>query len=161
MHLGHVRASTKQLESRENVAMRLTTDQVRAIRQTAQRVLGAGARVSVFGSRALDDRKGGDIDLLFETDALLDNRAKILCQLHGALTLALELARKEAAHLRYTHRTLFALPIDAAWVAQLSSRDDLAEKIDAFVSRFGRLQDHLLAKSGWYVGPPHFLRGSR
>lgn len=57
--------------------------------------------------------------------------------------LALELARKEAAHLRYTHRTLFALPIDAAWVAQLSSRDDLAEKIDAFVSRFGRLQDQL------------------
>lgn len=57
--------------------------------------------------------------------------------------LALELARKEAAHLRYTHGTLFAQPIDAAWVAQLSSRDDLSEKIDAFVSRFGRLQDHL------------------
>ena len=32
---------------------------------------------------------GGDIDLFFETDALLDNRAKVLCQLHGALTLAL------------------------------------------------------------------------
>jgi hypothetical protein len=30
--------------------------------------------------------------------------------------LALELARKEAAHLQYTHRTLFALPIDEAWV---------------------------------------------
>lgn len=60
--------------------------------------------------------------------------------------LALELARKEAAHLRYTHRTLFAQPIDAAWVAQLSSRDDLSEKIDAFVSRFGRLQDLLSAR---------------
>ncbi len=69
--------------------MRLTTDQVQAIRQTAQRVLGAGARVSVFGSRALENRKGGDIDLFFETDALLENRAKVLCQLHGALTLAL------------------------------------------------------------------------
>jgi predicted nucleotidyltransferase len=69
--------------------MRLTTDQVQAIRRTAQRVLGAGARVRVFGSRALDDRKGGDIDLYFETDALLDNRANVLCQLHGALTLAL------------------------------------------------------------------------
>ena len=69
----------------ENTAMRLTTDQIQAIRQTAQRVLGAGARVSVFGSRALDNRKGGDIDLFFETDALLDNRAKVLCQLHGAL----------------------------------------------------------------------------
>jgi hypothetical protein len=57
--------------------------------------------------------------------------------------LALELARKEAAHLRYTHRTLFAQPIDADWVKQLNTRDDLAEKVDAFVSRFGRLQDHL------------------
>jgi hypothetical protein len=57
--------------------------------------------------------------------------------------LALDLARKEAAHLGYTHRTLFAQPIDAAWVEQLAQRDDLAEKIDAFVSRFGRLQDHI------------------
>lgn len=69
--------------------MRLTTDQVRAIRQTAQRVLGDGVRVSVFGSRALDNRKGGDIDLFFETDARFANRAKVLCQLYGALTLAL------------------------------------------------------------------------
>ena len=69
--------------------MRLTTEQVKAMRQTAQRVLGAGARVSVFGSRAHDGLKGGDIDLLFETDALLENRADVLCQLHGALTFAL------------------------------------------------------------------------
>jgi hypothetical protein len=53
--------------------------------------------------------------------------------------LALDLARKEAAHLRYPHRTLFAQPIDAAWVQQLTTRDDLSEKINAFVSRFGRL----------------------
>ena len=57
--------------------------------------------------------------------------------------LALELAHKETAHLRYSHRTLFAQPIDAVWVQQLSQRDDLAEKVEAFVSRFGRLQDHL------------------
>lgn len=57
--------------------------------------------------------------------------------------LALELANRESAHLQYTHRTLFAQPIDAAWVEQLTTRDDLAEKIDAFVSRFGRLQDHI------------------
>ena len=69
--------------------MRLTTEQVQAIRHAAQRVLGTDARVSVFGSMALDDRKGGDIDLFFETDASLANRAKVICQLHGALTLAL------------------------------------------------------------------------
>jgi hypothetical protein len=55
--------------------------------------------------------------------------------------LALELAEKEVAHLAYTHRTLFSLPIDLQWVHALAQREDLAEKIDAFVSRFGRLQD--------------------
>ena len=44
-------------------------------------MLGDDARVSLFGSRAIDDRKGGDIDLLFETDAQLDNRAKVISQL--------------------------------------------------------------------------------
>lgn len=57
--------------------------------------------------------------------------------------LALELANKEAAHLAYTHRTLFAQNINLAWVQSLTEREDLAEKIDAFVGRFGRLQDHL------------------
>ena len=57
--------------------------------------------------------------------------------------LALELARKEAAHLQYSHRTLFAQSIDAAWVQQLASQEDMAEKVEAFVSRFGRLQDHI------------------
>lgn len=57
--------------------------------------------------------------------------------------LALHIAQKEAAHLQYTHRTLFAQPIDADWVSKLSTRDDLAEKLDAFVSRFSRLQDHI------------------
>lgn len=57
--------------------------------------------------------------------------------------LALELAEREAAHLRYTYRTLYAEPIDLAWVDALAAREDLAEKIDAFVGRFGRLQDHI------------------
>lgn len=57
--------------------------------------------------------------------------------------LALELAEKEAAHLAYTHRTLFAQDIDLQWVQSLAKCEDLAEKIDAFVARFGRLQDHL------------------
>ena len=57
--------------------------------------------------------------------------------------IALALAERESAHLRYTHRTLYAEPIDLAWVEALEKREDLAEKIDAFVGRFGRLQDHL------------------
>ena len=79
----------RQIEHSENAVMRLSPDQVQAIRHTAQKVLGEGAHVSVFGSMALDNRRGGDIDLLFETEAPLANRAKVLCQLYGALTLAL------------------------------------------------------------------------
>jgi len=57
--------------------------------------------------------------------------------------LALDLASKEAAHLQYTQRTLFAQTIDAPRVQQLEAPPELAEKVDAFVSRFGRLQDQI------------------
>ena len=60
--------------------------------------------------------------------------------------LALNLAEKEVAHLEYTHRTLFANPVDLKWVQSLATREELAEKIDAFVSSFGRLQDHIEKK---------------
>jgi len=71
---------------------------------------------------------------------------------------SLELARKEAEHLRYSQATLFALPIDAPWVDAFSSQPVLAEKVEAFVSRFGRLQDHiggkLLPRYAALVGEP-------
>jgi uncharacterized protein with PhoU and TrkA domain len=59
------------------------------------------------------------------------------------LLLALDLANKEAKHLRYSQTTLFALPIDLAWVQSLGEQPEVAEKVEAFVSRFSRLQDHL------------------
>ena len=60
-----------------------------------------------------------------------------------AMQQALELARREAAHLLYSQQTLFALPIDLAWVNALGEQPVLAEKVEAFVSRFARLQDHI------------------
>ena len=57
--------------------------------------------------------------------------------------LALDLARKEAAHLRYTHQTLFSQDITTHWVVALAHNQEMAEKIDAFVGRFSRLQDHI------------------
>ena len=69
--------------------MRLTTDQAQITKSTVDRVLGAENRVWLFGSRANDDLRGGDIDLLVETDAKFPNRAKVLCNLYGALILAL------------------------------------------------------------------------
>lgn len=57
--------------------------------------------------------------------------------------LALELAQKEAKHLSYTHQTLFETPMNLALVERLAESEELSEKIDAFVSRFSRLQDHI------------------
>ncbi len=57
--------------------------------------------------------------------------------------LVLDLAKKEMRHLSYTHSTLFDQTIDIQWVQSLIEREDRSEKIDAFVSRFSRLQDHI------------------
>ena len=57
--------------------------------------------------------------------------------------LALDLAHKEVAHLRYTHQTLFSQDITTDWVVALAVDQEMAEKVDAFVGRFARLQDHI------------------
>ena len=69
--------------------MRLTPDQAQITKSTVARVLGTKSRVWLFGSRVDDDLRGGDIDLLVETDAEFPNRAKVLCNLYGALIMAL------------------------------------------------------------------------
>jgi predicted nucleotidyltransferase len=65
--------------------MRLTQDQVQAIKLTAQSVLGADASVTLFGSRTDDQRRGGDIDLLFETPNQLENKVAVQGQIYVAL----------------------------------------------------------------------------
>lgn len=47
--------------------MRLTPHQQRIIRQAVRDCFGHRARVTLFGSRADDSARGGDIDLLIET----------------------------------------------------------------------------------------------
>ena len=69
--------------------MRLTQSQEQIIKSTVDRVLGAESRVWLFGSRVDDALRGGDIDLLIETEAAFPNRAKVLCSLYGALIYAL------------------------------------------------------------------------
>ena len=47
--------------------MRLSQEAIRIIRDTTKEVFGSGSRVLLFGSRVHDDRQGGDIDLLVES----------------------------------------------------------------------------------------------
>lgn len=57
--------------------------------------------------------------------------------------LTFDLVEKEVKHLGYSHAKLAAKGIDLAWVESLNDAPDEAELVDAFVARFGRLQDTL------------------
>ena len=61
--------------------MRLSPEQITAIKQVTADSFGEQARVHLFGSRVDDHRRGGDIDLYIETDPaddLLDRKARFI-----------------------------------------------------------------------------------
>lgn len=47
--------------------MRLSETNIEAIKNTAQCIFGVNTEIYLFGSRTLDHKKGGDIDLLVRT----------------------------------------------------------------------------------------------
>lgn len=57
--------------------MRLTPEQVTAIRQTTSEVFGDDVGVWLFGSRVDDRKRGGDVDLLL-SPVTLDARQQLL-----------------------------------------------------------------------------------
>jgi hypothetical protein len=59
------------------------------------------------------------------------------------LVFLLETVEREGRHLLTTTARLFRRPIDAAWIDVLEQDIELAERLDAFVSRFARMQDTL------------------
>lgn len=65
----------------------------------------------------------------------------------------LDIVRREGLHLQGTTARLAMEQIDGAWVLALEQQPELAERVDAFVARFGRLQDTLGDKL-----VPEFLR---
>ena len=58
----------------------------------------------------------------------------------------LDIVWREGGHLSYSWHRLFPVPIDAAWVTALTKEPEAAERMDAFVSRFGRMQDTIADK---------------
>lgn len=58
----------------------------------------------------------------------------------------LAIVGKEAEHLEWSRLRLFAQAIDTDWVESLSTRPELAERLEAFVSRYGRMQDTMADK---------------
>lgn len=72
--------------------MRLRADQIHIIRQTVRQWAGPAATVQVFGSRLRDDARGGDVDLLVETDGRLSlvERARLRQRLEDRLGLPVD-----------------------------------------------------------------------
>jgi hypothetical protein len=60
-----------------------------------------------------------------------------------AVMHSLDLAIKERSYLEYSASTLAQHALDGNFIALTQQQPALAEKVGAFVSRFGRLQDHV------------------
>lgn len=58
----------------------------------------------------------------------------------------LEIVRREGTHLGYSRQRLFSDRIDTAWVIALAEQPEIAERLEAFVSRYGRMQDTIAGK---------------
>ena len=58
----------------------------------------------------------------------------------------LEIVAKEGRQLTYSWNRLFNQSIDVNWVENLEQNADCAEQMEAFVSRFGRMQDTMADK---------------
>ncbi|MDD5365090.1 MAG: hypothetical protein PHR30_07100 [Gallionellaceae bacterium] len=58
----------------------------------------------------------------------------------------LHIVAKESVHLEWSRARLFSETINQGWVESLVVRPDLAERLEAFVSRYGRLQDTVADK---------------
>ncbi len=76
--------------------MRLTPEQTRWITRTVDRLSGAEAEVYLFGSRLDDSARGGDVDLLIETDVPLPllQRARIKMELEALLGLPVDVVAR-------------------------------------------------------------------
>ncbi len=53
---------------------------------------------------------------------------------------------REGRHLAYSWGRLYAQLIDLVWVNELEDNPELAERLEAFVSRYGRMQDTIAGK---------------
>ncbi|WP_226856526.1 nucleotidyltransferase domain-containing protein [Acidithiobacillus caldus] len=67
------------------LTMRLSPEQVAQIRQSAEESFGPEARVWLLGSRVDDRKLGGDLDLLVESGAPIDNPVFLAAQLSPRL----------------------------------------------------------------------------
>jgi predicted nucleotidyltransferase len=85
--------------------MRLNEKSVATIKEAAKTYFDENTRVYLFGSRADDSQKGGDIDLYVETkvsEDLLKRKLRMLAMLHKVLgEQKIDIVIKRAESKRY------------------------------------------------------------
>lgn len=69
--------------------MRLTPEQIHAIRLGVAQLAGQDARVWLFGSRVHDHERGGDVDLLLELDVPVSEPAQLAARLSAHVSRAM------------------------------------------------------------------------
>jgi predicted nucleotidyltransferase len=92
--------------------MRLTPDEIAAIKRLVAETYGPDAVVRLFGSRVDDRRRGGDVDLHIEVNLpgpYTTDRLRTEFRLHDRLEQALD-ERKVDLVIRYAHQP--ETPID-------------------------------------------------
>ena len=70
--------------------MRLTEQQIKIIRHVVENLAGNNARVTLFGSRVDDTKKGGDIDLLISLPEVVQHPAELSAKISSQLIRNLE-----------------------------------------------------------------------
>jgi len=85
--------------------MRLNEKSAATIKEAAKTYFDENTRVYLFGSRADDSKKGGDIDLYVETEVsgnLLKRKLRMLAMLHKVLgEQKIDIVVKRAGSKRY------------------------------------------------------------
>jgi len=69
--------------------MRITPEQILAIRNGVSQLAGGAARVWLFGSRVRDDARGGDVDLMLELDEAVAEPAQLSARLAAQVSRAM------------------------------------------------------------------------
>ena len=88
--------------------VRLDSQEIEIVRTMVERIVGKGSKVRVFGSRLNDSRRGGDLDLLVESEAPVDaiRRADLKIDLEEKLALPLDIIFLEKGKKRSAFQEL-------------------------------------------------------
>jgi predicted nucleotidyltransferase len=70
--------------------MRLTPQQIQTIKQATTDIFGPEVRVWLFGSRAYDRKRGGDVDLMIETNRAVENEPMLAARLSARVSRSMQ-----------------------------------------------------------------------